>query len=415
MVSHSDSTYAYRARTATGEAVVGSIVARDRDDVAEHLRGEGLFITSIGSEATGTLPVLDADQIRSQQGLRRIKRSDVVSFSQQLSVMLETGVSLPEALEAITRQTRRREFQEVIRAVYDDVCGGASLSDSLARWPKVFPGIMVSLLRAAELSGTTALMLARVSDYLSKELKTRRQVRGALLYPGFMLGSGLLVVVFLVAFILPRFARIYELRSASLPTPTKVLMSIGTFAVDGWMYYVPVLVAMVVGLLVLPRTGAGRRVIDWMKLKLPVLRSIHVNLYVTRSTRTMSTLLAAGVNLIDVIHSCRSVTRNVIFDRIWSNMEEHVRDGRRLSLAFEESHIVPANVASMVAAGERSGRLPEVMDRVAEYSEEELELAIRKSTSMLEPLLIIFMGLLVGAVAIALLLPIFRMSSVITG
>lgn len=415
MVNHSESTYAYRARTASGEAVTGSLMGRDRDDVAEHLRNEGLFITSIGSESTGTLSELDADQIRSQQGLRRIKRADVVSFAQQLSVMLETGVPLPEGLEAIARQTRRREFREVIQSVHEDVCGGSPLSDALARWPKVFPGVMVSLLRAAELSGTTALMLSRVSDYLSKELKTRRQVRGALLYPSFMLGSGLLVVVFLVTFILPRFAKIYEMRSASLPTPTKVLMSIGTFAADGWMYYVPVLVAMTVGLLVLPRTSPGRRCIDWMKLRLPVLRSIHVNLYVTRSTRTMSTLLAAGVNLIDVIHACRSVTRNVIFDRIWTNMEEHVRDGRRLSLAFENSHIVPANVASMVAAGERSGRLPEVMDRVAEYSEEELDLAIRQSTTMLEPLLIVFMGLLVGAVAIALLLPIFRMSSVIAG
>lgn len=415
MISRSDSTFAYRARTATGEAVTGSITARDRDDVATHLRDEGLFITSIASGTAGSLPELDVDEIRTRQGLQRIRRADVVSFAQQLSVMLETGVPLPEGLEAIASQARRSEFRAVLESVREDVCGGSPLSEALARWPQVFPGVMVSLLQAAELSGTTALMLSRVSDYLSKELRTKRQVRGAMLYPGFMLGSGLLVVAFLVTFILPRFAKIYEMRSASLPAPTKMLMSIGTFAVEGWMYYVPVLVAAAVGLLVVPRTSAGRRWIDWLKLRAPVFRSIHVHLYVTRSTRTMSTLLAAGVNLMDAINACRQVTRNVIFDRVWSGMEQHVRDGRRLSQAFEESSDVPANVASMVAAGERSGRLPEVMERVAEYSEEELELAIRKSTSLLEPVLIIVMGLLVGAVAIALLLPIFRMSSVVTG
>jgi len=415
MISRSDSTFAYRARNATGEPVTGSITARDRDDVATHLRAEGLFVTSIASGSAGTLPDLDVEEVRVGQGLKRIGRSDVVSFAQQLSVMLETGVPLPEGLGAIASQARRSEFRHVLESVREDVCGGAPLSEALGRWPQVFPSVMVSLLQAAELSGTTALMLSRISDYLSKELRTKRQVRGAMLYPGFMLGSGFLVVAFLVAFILPRFARIYEMRSAALPGPTKVLMSIGTFAVEGWMYYVPVLVALLVTMMVLPRTSTGRGWLDWLKLRTPVLRNIHVNLYVTRSTRTMSTLLGAGVNLMDAIHACRMVTPNVVFDRVWSGMEDHVRDGRRLSQAFEESPDVPANIASMIAAGERSGRMPEVLERVAEYSEEELDLAIKKSTSLLEPVLIIAMGLLVGAVAIALLLPIFRMGSVVAG
>jgi type IV pilus assembly protein PilC len=415
MVARSDSTFAFRARTASGEQVSGSIVARNREDVADHLRDEGLFITSINSNPIGSLTSEDIEQIRTNQRTRRISREDVVSFAQQLSVMIETGVPLPEGLEAIARQTRRKEFREVIESVHDEVCGGAALSEALARWPRIFPGVMVSLLRAAELSGTTALMLSRVSDYLGRELRTRRQVRGALLYPGFMLGAGLLVVVFLVTFILPRFAKIYEMRSASLPTPTRILLSIGEFVSTGYLIYGPVLVGVLIGMLLFRRSGTGRRFLDWMKLRLPVLRSIHVNLYVTRSTRTMSTLLSAGVNLMDVIQSCRTITRNIVFDKVWDDMEEHVRDGRRLSVAFEESNCVPANIASMIAAGERSGRLPEVMERVAEYSEEELDLAIKKSTSLIEPLMIIFMGLLVGAVAIALLLPIFRMSSIVAG
>ena len=177
--------------------------------------------------------------------------------------------------------------------------------------------------------------------------------------------------------------------------------------------WLPVLLAVTATVLIGRRTRVGRAWIDWMKLRLPVLRTIHMNLYVTRSTRTMSTLLGAGVHLMDVIRICRGVTKNVLFERVWIDMEQHVRDGHRIGTAFESSADIPAGVTSMVAAGERSGRLPEVMEKVADASEEELDVAIKRFTTLLEPMLIIFMGLLVGAVAIALLLPIFKMSSIV--
>ena len=218
-----------------------------------------------------------------------MKRSEVTGFCQQLSVMLETGVTLPEALQALTVQTRRREFRDIIETIHDDVCGGATFSESLAKWPDTFPNVMINLVRAAELSGTMALMLGRIAEYLGKEQRTLRQVRGALTYPAFMLGTGLLVIVFLVTFILPKFAKIYEMRSATLPTPTRILMAIGEYGSSGWMTWVPLVLGLAVVIIVGRRTRFGRSCIDWMKLRLPVLRTIHMNLYVTRSTRTMST------------------------------------------------------------------------------------------------------------------------------
>ncbi|MDG2291440.1 MAG: type II secretion system F family protein [Phycisphaerales bacterium] len=413
MTTATESTWTWSARNAEGDAVSGATVAVTMEDVASRLRGDGLYITSIDS---GALPVLDPQAVEHvRRGLRakRVSRADVAGFCQQLSVMVETGVSLPEGLQALAAQTRRREFREIIEAINDDVCGGATFSESLARWPDAFPTIMVNLVRAAELSGTMAVMLGRIADYLSKEQRTLRQVRGAMTYPAFMMGTGFLVVVFLVTFILPKFARIYEMRSASLPTPTKFLMAIGEYASTGWATWVPVLLAMVLFIFIAPRTTAGRTCIDWMKLRLPILRTIHVNLYVTRSTRTMSTLLGAGVNLMDVIRICRGVTRNRVFENVWVEMEQFVRDGHRIGMAFEASPDIPAGVTSMVVAGERSGRLPEVMEKVADASEEELDVAIKRYTTLLEPLLIACMGLLVGAVAIALLLPIFKMSSIV--
>ena len=413
MTMTTESTWSWSARTPEGESVSGSVVATTVEDVASRLRGDGLYITSIDNDPLQAASERDVETVRRGLRARRVKRSEVTGFCQQLSVMLETGVTLPEALQALVEQTRRREFREIIESIHDDVCGGATFSESLAKWPDTFPNVMVNLVRAAELSGTMALMLSRIADYLGKEQRTLRQVRGALAYPSFMLGTGLLVIVFLVTFILPKFAKIYEMRSASLPTPTRILMSIGEYASSGWMTWAPVLLVLTATVLIGRRTRVGRAWIDWMKLRLPVLRTIHMNLYVTRSTRTMSTLLGAGVHLMDVIRICRGVTKNVLFERVWIDMEQHVRDGHRIGTAFESSSDIPAGVTSMVAAGERSGRLPEVMEKVADASEEELDVAIKRFTTLLEPMLIIFMGLLVGAVAIALLLPIFKMSSIV--
>ena len=408
-----ESTWSWSARTPEGESVTGSVVASTVEDVAARLRDDGLYITSIDNDPLQVISDREVESVRRGLRARRVKRSDVTGFCQQLSVMLETGVTLPEALQALIEQTRRREFRDIIEAIHDDVCGGATFSESLAKWPDTFPNVMVNLVRAAELSGTMALMLGRIAEYLGKEQRTLRQVRGALTYPAFMLGTGLLVIVFLVTFILPKFAKIYEMRSASLPTPTRILMAIGEYGSSGWMTWVPVVLALVAMVIIGRRTRFGRSCIDWMKLRLPVLRTIHMNLYVTRSTRTMSTLLGAGVHLMDVIRICRGVTKNVLFEQVWINMEQHVRDGHRIGMAFESSNDIPAGVTSMVAAGERSGRLPEVMEKVADASEEELDVAVKRFTTLLEPMMIIFMGLLVGAVAIALLLPIFKMSSIV--
>jgi len=409
-----DRTFSYRARSSDGEVVTGSMPGTTPAEIAAMLRADGLVPTAIRS-AGAALPDFDAEELRRGEAIRRIRRDDVAGFCQQLGVMLETGVPLPEALEACKAQSKRREFSQLLTEVLHDVCGGTPLSRSMARFPKVFPAIVVSLVRASEASGTMALMLGRVGDYLLKEERTRRQVRGAATYPAFMLGSAVLITAFMLVVILPKFAAIYERKGSELPGATKVMMAIGDALRHGWPIWVPVTAAVVGGLLLWRRTESGRRMIDWCKLSLPVIGPLTVTLYLSRAGRTMGTLLAGGVGLIDVIRICKGVTNNLVFDRMWQDMEDRVREGRELTGAVAESRWIPAGVASMMASGERSGRLPEVMERISTRCDEELETGIKKATSMIEPMLIIFMGLLVGAVAMALLLPIFKMSSVVAG
>ena len=410
-----ESTFSYRARDASGEVVSGTVMASSADEVGRQLRSDGKIVLEIDDRPLRGASGLDASQIRLNEAARRVGRDDVIAFCEQLSVMLDTGVPLAEALDAFYEQSGSKEFRAVIEVLRQDIYSGKTFSEAAMKWPRVFPRIMTSLLKASEASGTLALMLGRVASYLGKERRTARQIKGALSYPLFMMLTALALSVFLMVFILPRFASVYEGRSAALPGITRALLGASEFMTSQYMYYVPALLAVIVSVAVGSRTARGRLWLDRLKLGLPVVGTMFSKLYITRASRTMATLLHAGVSLIDVIAICRGVTNNSAFDRLWDQMELDVREGRRLADSVARSPYIPANVASMVASGERSGRLDEVMERIAEFSEHELDDAVKQVTSYIEPVMVICMGVLVGGVAIALLLPIFKMGSVMAG
>ena len=301
---------------------------------------------------------------------------------------------------------------EVLR---DQIYAGEKFSVAMAKWPRVFPNMMVSLMKASEASGTMSMMLGRIGDYLAKERRTARQIKGAMSYPAFMMFTAVALTVVLMAFVLPKFAKIYEMRSASLPTPTKALLTMSDFITQQYIYYGPVLGVAFAAVFFYVRQPSGRKTCDWLRLNLPVLRTMYTQLYITRAARTMATLLDSGVNLLDIIAICRGVTNNHFYDRLWDAMEKGVRDGRQISDAVFACPYVPRNIASMINSGERSGRLAEVMERIASFSEEELDTAVRKVTAYIEPMMIMFMGVVVGGVAMALLLPIFSMGKVMGG
>ncbi len=405
-------TYAYRVRDAAGQVASGTLVAGSSDEVGARLRGEGKIVLSVqehGLQAAAFDPV----QVRRAEAARRVKRDDVIAFCQQLSVMLETGVPLVEALDAFCRQTPSPAFRQVLEVMRDDIQSGEPISAAMSRWPRVFQPMIVSLMKASEASGTMAMMLGRVGDYLAKERRTARQMRGALAYPAFMMVIGFSLTLFLMIFVLPRFSALYASRGASLPKPTRILMAVSNFLQHQWMFYVPAAITFGIALVLWIRTPGGRYAIDWARLRLPVLRILYGHVYLTRAARTMATLVSSGVNLLDIISICRGVTNNRLYDRLWDSVETGVRDGRQISDALMGNGLIPPSVTSMISAGERSGRLGEVMSKIAEFSEEELEAAVKQVATILEPLMICIMGVVVGGIALALLLPVFSMSKVI--
>jgi type IV pilus assembly protein PilC len=397
--------YFYKARDNEGRLTTGTLRASGTEQAGVMLRNEGKFIVAIEPAKAG---VADAEAA-PRRG--RVKSADVISFAHQLAVMIDTGVPISEAMDCVTEQTASPAFKAVLEDVAKHVKSGGELSAALAQHGRVFPSIMISLIRASEASGTMGAMLERISSYMAKEAQTRRTVRGALTYPAVMLTMVLLVTVFLLAFVMPRFADVYQQRDAALPAPTQMLMTFSDLMVNYWYAWIGLAIAAAVGLALGVRTEAGKRLIDWLKLHIPVLGPIFRKLYVTRGCRTMGTMLAAGVPILDMVQIVRDVTVNRYYEDLWDDVDERLQRGSQLSDALFDSPLFPRSVSQMIYAGEKSGRLSSTLEKIAHFTEEEFDAQVKQSTQYLEPALVVAMGSIIGFVAIALLLPIFSVSS----
>ena len=379
------------------------------------LRGEGKFIIKLVPAKDDAPATPTASDKKISASGRGVKRQEVITFVQQFSVMLDTGVPISEALECCVQQAQTPAFAAVLEEVKTSVQGGNQLSVALARHPRAFPAVMVSMIKASELSGTMAPMLDRIATYLSKELATVRQVKSAMTYPMFMMTMALSVTIFLLAVVLPKFAKIYEGRGATLPMPTRMLMAISNGLIEYWYLWILVCAGIATGLYFLVSTRKGRYVIDWLKLHTPLLREMYTHLYLCRATRTMGTMLASGVSMLDVIASVKDVTQNMLYEELWDTVDSRLRQGAQLSDTLVASKLIPRSISQMVRSGEKSGRLSQVCLRVAEFTEVEFDRSVKTCTQFIEPLMVGVMGGMIGFVSIALLLPIFSVGKVMAG
>jgi type IV pilus assembly protein PilC len=396
----------YIARSSQGQSLQGVVSAATPEDAARQLRGEGKFPVSVKE-------VIEAAEAMSQPirfGGKRVKSTEVIHFAAQMAVMVDTGVSLTEALQSIIAQEPTPAFTEVLRTVLSDVQAGEPLSVAFSRHPKVFKPLFVNLVRASEVSGTLGPMLDRCATYLHNQRETRRKVVGALIYPAFLMVMSANVVIFLLTFVLPKFSSIYAGREQLLPAPTKVLLAItGGLQAHAKMVVGGILlgIALLVWFL---RSAPGVSLRHRLAVSAPILGGMLRRNYLVRCLRTLSTLLSGGVPLLDAVGITKAVAGNRCYEAVWDQVGEAVQRGEQLSKPLERSPFVPRSVTQMVHAGERTGRLSEVLDRVCVFLERELEESIKRMTQMVEPLMLLIMGSIVGSIVIALLLPIFTMS-----
>jgi type IV pilus assembly protein PilC len=348
----------------------------------------------------------------------KVKQSELILFTTQLSVMLESGVVLSDALDAIAAQAEHGTFKMVIMDVADKVKGGENFSKALAWYPKVFNTMFISMVKASEASGRMAEMLNVLSGYLNFESETRKRIKGALTYPFIMALMAVAATGTLMFFVLPRFMRIYESRGAALPKLTQVLVSFSKILgnLQIMTVFVTVAVFAAAGLYYWAGTLTGRRVIDFIKIHTPVVGTMFIDTVVTRSMRIMATMINTGVNLLESIEVMQGSCQNYYFRRLWIVVDEKIRDGYQLSesILISPGHdLIAPGIIQMLRAGEKSGKLGEVCDKISVFYERKLEASIRNVMTLIEPVMITIMGSIIGTIAIALLLPVFRISSVI--
>jgi type IV pilus assembly protein PilC len=348
----------------------------------------------------------------------RAKPGDLILFATQLAVMLDSGVILSDALDAIAEQAGDPRFKAVIQDLSVRVKGGDMFSKALACYPNTFGTMFISMVRASEASGRMVEMLTVLTGYLDFETDTRKQVKSALTYPIIMVLMAVAATGTLMFFVLPRFMRIYASRGASLPKLTQVLVGfskiLGNFEIMTGIVTAVILVGA--AFWYWSRTPGGRRVLDAVKIHTPVIGTMYVDMVVTRSMRILATMVNTGVRLLDAIRVIQGIVDNYHFKRLWTQVDEKIQDGYQLSesiLIAEGSDLIAPGIIQMLRAGEKSGKLGEVCDKVSVFYQKKLETSIKNVMTLIEPLMITILGAIIGTIAIALLLPVFRVSSVI--
>jgi type IV pilus assembly protein PilC len=393
-------SYNYRVRDSLGNIQEGRIEAPSTDAAAQQLRKSGLVVLYLDDESddVGLLP-------------RWVTKNDVIYTTNQLAVMVETGITLSSALGGMVEQEENPTLRKVLNDLKSSVEQGDDFSNALGRYPRLFDRTYVSLVKASEATGTLGEMLDRLATYLRKEMENRAKVRAALAYPTVMLVMATGVTIFLVTFILPKFTPLFNRPGMKLPTPTVVLMTTSHYLIDYWYAWIIGCIAIVAGLLYARRTPGGRQVFDWLKINTPIIGPMYRKVAISRSVRTLGTMVASGVPLLESLQLSAEVSGNVFYERLWKEVQDEVTTGNQIYEALARNRLFPRMLVQMIRAGEETGRLDDVLAKLSDYYDQEVETSLKAVTSMIEPLMITVMGVVVGGIGMAIMLPIFSLSS----
>ncbi len=398
-------TFEYRARDAQGKPVQGRLPAESVEAVMQQLRRDGLTVQQVRPVDTE-----DDDSEGFELLPRRISRERLLYVTRQLAIMSETGITLSQAMGAILEQEEHPKLRKVLGELKSAVESGDDFSEALARHPAVFDKIYVALIRASESSGALAEMLERIADYLQKEAETRNKVRAAMAYPLVMAVLASAVSIFLLTYIFPKFTPLFERKGMDLPTPTLVMMFVSNGLLHYWYLWLLGVAAAVAGLIVSRRTEQGRMGLDWIKINVPIMGPMFRKVIISRGIRTLGTMLASGVPLLESLRLCAEVSSNCFYSRLWRHVEARVTEGSTICSALGGSSLMPRTLIQMISSGEETGKLDAVLDHVSGFYDKEVESAVKTATSLIEPLMMVAMGVVVGGIAMALMLPIFTLS-----
>ncbi len=396
-------TFAYVAVDHAGRQVKGRLPADSRESAEAKLRDEGYHVVDVSAASDR------AGLGERLAGLRKVKLRELVVFSRQFATMVNAGMNLMKCLDVLRGQAKDERLKKIIDQARADISSGQSLSDALAKHPRVFSALYVNMIRAAEAGGILDEILNRLAAYLEKEMAVMGKIKSAMVYPVIVLFFAIGMTMILVFFILPKFKAIFDDIGVDLPLSTRMLLDGSHYAVLYW--YVPVasVIGMVIGYRLYTKTPQGRYQVDMLKLKLPIFGDLVRKMSVSRFARTFSTLVTSGIATPTALDIVSATAGNAVVERAVLNAKEAVMKGDRLSSPLMMSGVFPDMVTQMISVGEETGRLDEMLTKVSDFYDEEVDQVIKGLTSIIEPLLIVGLGLLVGFVAISVITPIYNL------
>ncbi|MDY0234549.1 MAG: type II secretion system F family protein [Gudongella sp.] len=391
--------FKYKAIATNGQRIEGVFEANTEADVVAMIKGNKYIPVHVERDI-GTESQIELFS-------KKVKKKDLSVFCRQFFVMIDSGLGIVKCLDILAAQTENKILKKTTADVGEDVQKGLTLSEAMQKHPRVFPTILVSMVEAGEVSGNLDGIMERMAIHFEKENKIENKVKSAMIYPMVLAVVSITVVIFMLIFVLPTFTSMFEGTDVPLPWPTKFLLDLSDSIRNNWYMYVAGVGLLAFGITTFLRTEEGIKAFDTLKLKLPVVKTTTAKVITSRFTRTLSTLMDSGIPLIKSMEVVSKVVNNVIIrDRLLNSIEQ-IRKGVSLSRSVSEVGVFPPMVDSMVKIGEESGSLDEVLLKTADFYDEEVEQSLTKLTSLLEPLMIVFMALLIGFIVIAMYLPMF--------
>ncbi len=405
-------TYAYVGRTRQGGVKKGELIAKTRDEAMELLRKQSISVSTLSEKAADKT---DWKNINISFG-SGVTDKDIVVFTRQFSTMISAGLPLIQCLEILSTQSENVEFQKTIATVKVDVEGGATFADALKKHPKVFDELYSNMVHAGEVGGLLDTILSRLAKHIEKAVKLKAKIKSAMIYPIAIMGVAVIVISVLMIFVIPIFAQMFLEMSGGkvgLPGPTQLVIDISDFLRSNILYIIAGVVAMGYGIKRYYATEKGRIVMDRLFLKVPVMGDLIRKSSVAKFTRTLGTLITSGVPILDGLAICSKTSGNKIVEQTILQARQSISEGKTVAEPLSKGNVFPKMVTHMIAVGETTGALDAMLGKIADFYEDEVDTAVDALTSLLEPMMMVFLGTIIGFIVIAMYLPIFKMAAVV--
>lgn len=397
--------YKYKAISQTGEVIEGFFEGEEESDVIAMLKSNNYMPINIEKDVVA--------EARVDLFAQKVKKKDLAVFCRQFYTMLDAGVGIVKCLEILEKQSENKTLIKAIGAIHEDVQKGFSLSEGMKKHKKIFPLLLINMVEAGEVSGNLDTIMERMAIHFEKENKLEQKVKSAMMYPIILAVVSIAVVIFLLISVLPTFVSMFEGSGQALPLPTQILLSISNWLELNWYIFIAIIVGLIVVFMIFRNTPSGRTFLDSLKLMIPIVKDTNVKIITSRFTRTLSTLLASGIPLIQSIEVVSRIVGNkVVHDRL-ELATDNIRRGMTLSRAVRNVAVFPPMVDSMINIGEESGALDDILSKTADFYDDEVESALQRMTTLMEPVMLIFMAVIIGFIVISIALPMFDMVNTI--